>query len=58
MEARRVETRAARLDAQRDSPVRREAQETPKEDMAAARRVKEPQGVIGETLRETGTLER
>ncbi len=58
MEARRVETRAARLGAQRDSPVRREAQETPKEDMAAARRVKEPQGVIGETLRETGTLER
>ncbi len=44
MEARRVETRAARLDAQRDSPVRREAQETPKEDMAAARRVKVPQG--------------
>ncbi len=44
MEARRVETRAARLDAQRDSPVQREAQETPKEDMAAARRVKVPQG--------------
>lgn len=38
MEARRVETRAARLDAQRESPVRREALETPKEDMAAARR--------------------
>ncbi len=58
MEARRVETRAARLDAQRDSPVRREAQETPKKAWLRHGVMKEPQGFIGETLRETGTLER